>query len=98
MISLKCHTFNYNGRFNKAKAKQVAQAKRALFGLIAKDLTQIEQVQTYFCKQILQLPKSTANCMVLCELGRTPLEVQIIKRVLDFLIKLATGKKASCPQ
>ena len=26
--------FNYNGRFNKAKAKQVAQAKRALFGLI----------------------------------------------------------------
>ena len=117
--------FNYNGRFNKAKAKQVAQAKRALFGLIAKarklqlptdiqchlfdscivpvllygceiwgfsDLTQIEQVQNYFCKQILKLPKSTANCMVLGELGRTPLEVQIIKRVLNFWIKLATGK------
>ena len=85
-IYMKLSVFNYNGRFNKAKAKQVAQAKWALFGLIAKarklqlptdiqchlfdscivpvllygceiwgfsDLTQIEQVQNYFCKQIL---------------------------------------------
>ena len=29
-------TFNYNGTFNKAKAKQVLQAKKATFGLMSK--------------------------------------------------------------
>ena len=29
-------TFNYNGKFDKARAKQVAQAKRALYGLRSK--------------------------------------------------------------
>ena len=117
--------FNFNGNFNKAKEKQICQAKRAMHGLLSKarklnlppdiishlfdvcivpillygceiwgfsDLTEIERVQLFFCKYILRLNRSTANCMVLGELGRLPIECLIKQRMLNFWARLISGK------
>ena len=117
--------FNFNGKFNKAIGKQITQAKKALYTLIAKarklnlpidiqchlfdtcivpillygsevwgfaDITQVERVQTFFCKYILKLHKGTANCITLGELGRYKLDLFIKQRMLNFWARLVTGK------
>ena len=48
----------------------------------------IEKVHLQFCKQILNVKKSTPNFMVYGELGRLPLEIQVKLRMVSFWSKL----------
>ena len=48
----------------------------------------IEKVHLQFCKQILNVKKSTPNFMVFGELGRLPLEIQVKLRMVSFWSKL----------
>lgn len=56
------------------------------------NLSHIEQFHLKFCKQILQVNTSTANCMVLGELGRNELRVSIEMRMISFWHKIACSK------
>lgn len=58
----------------------------------------IEKLHVKFCKFVLKLNKTTANCMALGELGRLKLRSVIDKRMISYWIKLVNGKenKISC--
>ena len=56
------------------------------------DLTEIERVQTFFCKYILKLGSQTANCIARGELGRQRLQCIIYQRMVNFWVGLTTGK------
>ena len=62
------------------------------------NITDIERVQTFFCKYILRLGTKTANCLALGELGRKRLACTIKERMINFWVRLMTGKstKISC--
>ena len=68
----------------------------ALYGCEIWGSAKIDQVNMFhkkFLKSLLRVGKSTANCMVLGELGRMTLEPTIHMRMLNFWIKIVTGKK-----
>ena len=56
------------------------------------DLTEIERVQTFFCKYILKLGSQTANCIARGELGRQRLQCIIYQRMVNFWVGLTTDK------
>jgi hypothetical protein len=58
----------------------------------------IENLHVKFCKIILKLNKSTANCMALGELGRLKLRSLVDKRIVSFWTKIVHGEqtKISC--
>ena len=56
------------------------------------NISDIERVQTYFCKHILRLNYRTANCIALGELGRPRLQCIVKQRMIQFWCKLAVGK------
>ena len=119
-------TFNYNNSFRKAQAKQLNQARRAMYSMLNKiyhlDLPVDIQIELFdqlvlpillygseiwgfdvirdlevfhmkFCKQILKVNKSTANCMVLGELGRFKLDKYIENRMINFWCGLVHNSK-----
>ena len=51
----------------------------------------LEKVHLQFCKNILNVRKSTPNYMVYGELGRFPVEIIVKKRLVMFWYKLITG-------
>ena len=57
------------------------------------NLTQIERVHTFFCKTLLRLNASTANCMALGEVGRFKIETYVNQRILNYWTRLVTGKQ-----
>ena len=57
------------------------------------DIHHIEAVHVNFCKILLKLQKSTANCIVVGELGRMQLRTEVDKRMASFCVKLITGKQ-----
>ena len=56
------------------------------------DIHIIERVHLKFCKLILNIKKSTPDCMVYGELGRYPLDISIKLRIINYWAKLVTGK------
>lgn len=52
------------------------------------NIDMIENFHVKFCKQLLKLNKSTANCMALGELGRLKLKRDIDKRIVNYWCKL----------
>jgi hypothetical protein len=54
----------------------------------------LERVQLKFCKLLLNLKKSTPNCMVYGELGVYPLSVSVKVRMVNFGSKLVNGKES----
>jgi hypothetical protein len=56
--------------------------------LTTSDYNQLNILQMKFLKRILQVPKSTPNCIVMLELGVTPIEIEIKSRQLNFLHKI----------
>lgn len=118
-------TFNFNNSFNKAICKQVNQARRAMFSLIAKakrfslpidlqlelfnqlvapillygsevwgfsNMAHINSFYLKFCKQLLRVNASTANCMVYGELGTCSLSKSIENRMVNFWASIVHGK------
>jgi hypothetical protein len=53
----------------------------------------VEKVHLKFCKLLLNLKTSTANCLVYGELGRFPLSVNIKQRMVSYWTKLISGKQ-----
>ena len=53
--------------------------------LTGEDMKLLQVLQMKFLKRVLQVPKSTPNCLVLLELGITPIELVIKSRQLNFL-------------
>ena len=53
----------------------------------------LKEVHLKFCKYVLKLKKSTANCMVYDELGRFPIDVAIKTRMIGCWGKIVTGKQ-----
>ena len=53
----------------------------------------VEKVHLKFCKLLLNLKTSTANCLVYGELGRFPLSVDIKQRMVSYWTKLISGKQ-----
>ena len=51
----------------------------------------IEKLHLQFCKLVLQVKKSTPNCMVYGELGRQPIDVIVKGRMLAYWARLLTG-------
>ena len=62
------------------------------------NINAIETLHVKFCKMLLKINKTSANCIALGELGRLKLKRQIDKRIINFWIKLETGNqsKISC--
>ena len=56
------------------------------------NISDIERVQSYFCKHVLRLNYRTANCIALGELGRPRLQCIVKQRMVQFWCKLAVGK------
>ena len=54
------------------------------------DLAQLQVIQLRFLKRILQVPKSTPNCLVFMELGVVPIKYEIKSRQLNFLHQILT--------
>jgi hypothetical protein len=52
----------------------------------------IEKVHLYFCKRVLRLKKSTANYFVYGELGRYPLYVHRLLRIIKYWLKVVMHK------
>ena len=48
------------------------------------DLRVLEQVQLKFFKFILNIKKSTPNCIVYCETGMLPLKIDIQSRIIAY--------------
>ena len=57
----------------------------------------IERVHLKFCKLILNIKKSTPDCMVYGELGRYPINISIKLRIVNYWAKLVTGKPEKLP-
>jgi hypothetical protein len=53
----------------------------------------VEKVHLKFCKLLLNLKTSTANCLVYGQLGRFPLSVNIKQRMVSYWTKLISGKQ-----
>ena len=53
----------------------------------------VEKVLLKFCKLLLNLETSTANCLVYGELGRFPLSVDIKQRMISYWTTLISGKQ-----
>ena len=53
----------------------------------------IEKVHLTFCKRILCVKRSTSNCMVYGELGRTPLQSKIDARCISYWMRIIYGKQ-----
>lgn len=48
-----------------------------------------EKIDLQFCKRILKLKSSTPNFMIYGELGRFPINIYVVKRMIAFWLKLA---------
>ena len=53
----------------------------------------LEKVHLKFCKLLLNVKTSTANCLVYGELGRYPLIIDIKQRMISYWTKLFMGKQ-----
>ena len=56
---------------------------------------QVERVHTSFCKSVLRIRRSSANYFCYGELGRKPLRVLRISRIIKFWLDLITDKKGT---
>ncbi len=119
--------FTNNGKFREAKAKQITQAKRAIYNLLGKyrkfsfpidilinlfetliepillygseiwvvtDIDNMESIQLCFFKYLLNLHKSTPNCMLRGEVGIQPLRNKINIKILCYCARLIMGKQS----
>lgn len=56
---------------------------------VLQKLNMFEKIHLQFCKRILKLKSSTLNFMIYGELGRFPINIYVIKRMIAFWLKLA---------
>ena len=52
--------------------------------LLKDTVSLVEKLHSKFCKQILGLPKNSSNIGVRAELGRYPLLINIISRIINY--------------
>ncbi|XP_076177046.1 uncharacterized protein LOC143151606 [Ptiloglossa arizonensis] len=61
-------------------------------------LKEVEKVQTEFFKRLLNIPKNTPGYMIRIEVDRVNLEYEIIKRILNYWLRILNMKDKRFPK